>query len=127
LVDTRAQLTTNPIAVANSGRGKRGVGTVDDAARDADAIPCRLTWPCRLLPAARNSVADGGNIWMQGSANCNTETAAIGKSVSILAVPGVVGSIVVQKPRSGHLDHRYRPAVRAAQQRDRPGGRGQCR
>ena len=59
-----------------------------------DANPCTLQAPCRLLPAALNAVADGGEIWMLDSANYNTGTVNITKSVSILAVPGVVGSIV---------------------------------
>lgn len=60
----------------------------------SDANPCTLQAPCRLLPAALEAVADGGEIWMTGSANYNTSTVNIAKSVSILAVPGVVGSIV---------------------------------
>ena len=59
-----------------------------------DANPCTLPAPCRLLPAALAAVADGGEIWMLDSANYNTATVTIGKNVSILAVPGAVGSIV---------------------------------
>ncbi len=59
-----------------------------------DANPCNLPQPCRLLPAALAAVLDGGEIWMLDSANYNTATVVIGKSVSILAVPGAVGSIV---------------------------------
>jgi len=59
-----------------------------------DANPCTLQAPCRLLPAALNAVASGGEIWMLDSANYNTSTVTINKSVSILAVPGVVGSVV---------------------------------
>ena len=59
-----------------------------------DANPCNLSAPCRLLPAALSAVADGGEIWMLDSANYNTATVTIGKSVSILAVPGAVGSVV---------------------------------
>jgi hypothetical protein len=59
-----------------------------------DANPCTLPAPCRLLPAALAAVADGGEIWMLDSANYNTATVTIGKSVSILAVPGAVGSVV---------------------------------
>ncbi len=59
-----------------------------------DTNPCNLAAPCRLLPAALTAVADGGEIWMLGSANYNTTTVNITKSVSILAVPGVVGSVV---------------------------------
>jgi hypothetical protein len=59
-----------------------------------DANPCNLSAPCRLLPAALNAVASGGEIWMLDSANYNTATVTIGKSVSILAVPGAVGSVL---------------------------------
>jgi hypothetical protein len=59
-----------------------------------DANPCNIAAPCRLLPAALNAVANGGEIWMLDSANYNTSTVTVGKSVSILAVPGAVGSVV---------------------------------
>jgi hypothetical protein len=59
-----------------------------------DANPCTLAAPCRLLPAALTAVASGGEIWMLDSANYNTATVTISKSVSILAVPGAVGSVV---------------------------------
>lgn len=59
-----------------------------------DANPCTLPQPCRLLPAALNAVANGGEIWMLDSANYNTATVNVTKSVTILAVPGVVGSVV---------------------------------
>ena len=61
-----------------------------------DANPCTLQQPCRLLPAALTAVANGGEIWMLDSANYNTSTVTINKSTAILAVPGVVGSIVAQ-------------------------------
>jgi hypothetical protein len=64
------------------------------ASDGADTNPCTLSQPCRLLPAALTAVADGGEIWMLDSANYNTATVPITKSVSILAVPGAVGSIV---------------------------------
>ena len=64
------------------------------ASDGSDANPCTLALPCRLLPAALTAVASGGEIWMLDSANYNTATVAIGKSVSILAVPGAVGSVV---------------------------------
>jgi hypothetical protein len=60
----------------------------------SDSNPCTLPAPCRLLPAALAAVADGGEIWMLDSANYNTASVTIGKSVSILAVPGAVGSMV---------------------------------
>ena len=59
-----------------------------------DANPCTVVAPCRLVPAALNAVASGGEIWMLDSANFNTGTVDINKSVSILAIPGQVGSIV---------------------------------
>jgi hypothetical protein len=59
-----------------------------------DTNPCTLPAPCRLLPAALAAVADGGEIWMLDSANYNTATVNITKSVSILAVPGAVGSVL---------------------------------
>ncbi len=59
-----------------------------------DANPCTLPAPCRLLPAALTAVASGGEIWMLDSANYNTAQVEITKSVTILAVPGAVGSVV---------------------------------
>ena len=59
-----------------------------------DAHPCTLPKPCRLMPAALAAIAPGGEIWMLDSANFNTATVTIDKPVSILAVPGAVGSIV---------------------------------
>lgn len=60
----------------------------------SDANPCTLPAPCRLLPAALAAVDDGGEIWMLSSANYNSATVDVAKSVTILAVPGVVGSVV---------------------------------
>ena len=59
-----------------------------------DANPCTLPQPCRLLPAALAAVASGGEIWLLDSANYNTATVKVAKSVTILAVPGAVGSVV---------------------------------
>jgi hypothetical protein len=59
-----------------------------------DANPCTLAAPCRLLPAGLAAVADGGEVWLLDSANYNTGPVNIAKSVTILAVPGAVGSIV---------------------------------
>ncbi|MBX3675038.1 MAG: right-handed parallel beta-helix repeat-containing protein [Burkholderiales bacterium] len=64
------------------------------AINGSDTNPCTLPQPCRLLPAALNAVASGGEIWMLDSANYNTATVNVTKSVTILAVPGVVGSVV---------------------------------
>jgi len=63
-----------------------------------DANPCTVNAPCRLVPAALNAVASGGEIWMLDSANFNTATVDINKSVSVLAIPGQVGSIVAGRP-----------------------------
>jgi hypothetical protein len=59
-----------------------------------DANPCTLAQPCRLLPAALAALASGGEIWMLDSANYNTTTVDVTKSVTILAVPGALGSVV---------------------------------
>jgi hypothetical protein len=59
-----------------------------------DTNPCTLQQPCRLLPAALAAVATGGEIWMLDSANYNSSQVNITKSVTILAVPGALGSVV---------------------------------
>jgi hypothetical protein len=59
-----------------------------------DVHPCTLPLPCRLLPAALAAVADDGEIWMLDSANYNTAPVVVTKSVTILAVPGALGSVV---------------------------------
>jgi hypothetical protein len=59
-----------------------------------DANPCTLQFPCRLLPAALTAINDGGEIWMLDSANYNTAPVAVTKSVTILAIPGALGSVV---------------------------------
>jgi hypothetical protein len=61
-----------------------------------DTNACTLAAPCRLLPAALSAVASGGEIRMLDSANYNNSTTpvVITKSVSILAVPGAVGSVL---------------------------------
>ena len=59
-----------------------------------DGNPCTLQQPCRLLPAAIAAVASGGEIWLLDSANYNSATVNVNKSVTILAVPGAVGSVV---------------------------------
>ncbi len=60
----------------------------------SDSNPCSVQLPCRLLPAALNAIVDGGEVWILDSANYNTGPVTIGKSASILAVPGAVGSVV---------------------------------
>ena len=59
-----------------------------------DANPCTVAAPCRLLPATLAAVQDGGEIWLLDSANFNSGAVTINKNVSILTVPGQVGSIV---------------------------------
>lgn len=59
-----------------------------------DANACTIAAPCRLLPAALAAVQSGGEIWILGSANYNTAPVQVNKAVSILAVPGVVASLV---------------------------------
>ena len=59
-----------------------------------DANPCTLIAPCRLLPAALATTDPGGEVWMLDSANFNSAPVNITKSVTILAVPGALGSIV---------------------------------
>jgi parallel beta-helix repeat protein len=60
----------------------------------SDSNPCTLSSPCRLLPAALTAVQGGGEIWMLDSANYNVGPVDIAKSVTILAVPGALGSVV---------------------------------
>jgi hypothetical protein len=59
-----------------------------------DANPCTIAAPCRLLPAAIAAANDGGEIWMLDSANFNTAPVTINKSLTIIAIPGALGSIV---------------------------------
>ncbi len=59
-----------------------------------DANPCSLVAPCRLLPAAIAAVIDGGEVWMLDSANYNSGPVNVNKSVTILAIPGALGSVV---------------------------------
>ncbi len=64
------------------------------ASAGLDSNPCTLAAPCRLLPAALAAVAAGGEVWMLDSANYNSGPVAITRSVTILAVPGALGSVV---------------------------------
>jgi hypothetical protein len=59
-----------------------------------DANPCTREQPCRLLPAALAAADAGGEVWMVDSANYNTATVAVTKSVTILAIPGALASLV---------------------------------
>jgi hypothetical protein len=60
----------------------------------SDANDCSIANPCRLLPAALAAVNDGGEVWMLDSANFNTGAVGITKSVTILAIPGALASVV---------------------------------
>ena len=64
------------------------------ASYGVDTNVCSVGQPCRLLPAALNAVASGGEIWMLDSANFNAGTVTVSKNVKLLAVPGQLGSIV---------------------------------
>ena len=59
-----------------------------------DANPCTVGSPCRLLPAALAAADPEGEVWMLDSANFNIGPVIITKSVTILAVPGALGSVV---------------------------------
>ncbi len=75
-----------------------------------DNPTCGLPAPCRLLPAALDAVVDGGEIWMLDSANYNTAQVNIAKSVTILSVPGAVGSVVATGI-GGYAINIYNPGV----------------
>jgi hypothetical protein len=60
----------------------------------SDANPCTLQSPCRLLPAALAVTNGGGEVWMLDSANFNVSTVNVTQTVTILAVPGALGSVV---------------------------------
>ena len=64
------------------------------APNGSDSNACTLAAPCRLLPTALGAVADGGEVWILDSGNYNTAPVNVTKSVTILAVPGAVGSVV---------------------------------
>ena len=64
------------------------------APNGSDSNACTLAAPCRLLPTALAAVADGGEVWILDSGNYNTAPVNVTKSVTILAVPGAVGSVV---------------------------------
>ena len=70
----------------------------------SDQNPCTLASPCRLLPAALAVVADAGEIWMLDSANYNVDPVRITRSVSILAIPGVVGSVLAKAGPAIQID-----------------------
>jgi len=69
-----------------------------------DANPCTVQLPCRLLPAAIAAVDNAGEIWMLDSANFNSGPVAVNKSVTILAIPGAVGSVVALGGNAINID-----------------------
>jgi hypothetical protein len=81
------------------------------APNGVDTNPCSLAAPCRLLPAALAAVLDGGEIWMLDSANYNSGPVDINKSVTILAVPGALGSVVA---KNGNAINISTPGVKVA-------------
>ncbi len=58
-----------------------------------DTNPCTLTAPCRLLPAALAATQDSGEVWILDSGNFNASKVSVSQSVTILAVPGAIGSL----------------------------------
>lgn len=66
-----------------------------------DSNPCNLQQPCRLLPAALAAVTSGGEVVMLDSADYNTGEVTISQNVTILAVPGAVGGILVDYNSAG--------------------------
>jgi hypothetical protein len=67
----------------------------------SDSNPCTRPSPCRLLPAALAATADNGEVWMLDSANYNTAEVWITRSVTVLAIPGVIGSLVATGHTTG--------------------------
>jgi hypothetical protein len=82
------------LLMASSAAQAQGLFRAYVASNGNDGNPCTLQAPCRLMPAALAVVANGGEIWMLDSANYNTNPVNVTKSVSILAVPGAVGSLL---------------------------------
>ena len=82
------------LAISAAPAAQAGLFRAYLASDGSDANPCTVVAPCRLLPAALAAVNDGGSIWMLDSANYNTAPVGITKSVTILAIPGAVGSVV---------------------------------
>ena len=81
------------LALMAGGSAHAAFRTYLSAAIGNDANPCTLVAPCRLLPAALAAVDAGGEIWMLDSANFNSGPVTISKSVTILAIPGQMGSV----------------------------------
>lgn len=81
-------------ALLGSGVASAGLFRAYLSANGSDANPCTLQKPCRLLPAALAAVNDGGEVWILDSANYNTGQVNVTQSVTILAVPGALASMV---------------------------------
>lgn len=82
------------LAVLVSGVASAGLFRAYLSVNGKDTNSCTVQQPCRLLPAALAAVNDGGEVWIVDSANFNTDTVSVTKSVTILAIPGALGSIV---------------------------------
>jgi hypothetical protein len=80
--------------VSGASAARAGLFRAYLSAGGSDANPCTVTAPCRLLPAGLAAVDSGGEVWILDSANYNTSPVVISKSVTILAIPGAVGSLV---------------------------------
>jgi Right handed beta helix region len=68
-----------------------------------DNWPCTASKPCRLLPAALNAVATGGQVWILDSGTFNTGTVTITKSVSIQAAPGTSAAVLAYGAQQGMI------------------------
>ena len=90
----RVALALAAAVLSSSNAAAAGLFRAYLSSSGSDSNPCTVQLPCRLLPAALNAVADGGEIWILDSANFNAGTVTIAKSVSIQALPGQVASIV---------------------------------
>ena len=90
---TRLGFTFATIALCSTTVNAAGLFRTYVSGTGSDVNPCTLAAPCRLLPAALAVVSDGGEIWILSSADFNTGQVNITKSVSIVAIPGVVGSV----------------------------------
>lgn len=63
------QLAIPALALLASGAAHAQLFRAYLAIGGSDSNPGTLPAPCRLLPAALNAVADGGEVWMLDSAN----------------------------------------------------------
>jgi hypothetical protein len=89
------------LALSASGACAAGLFRAYLSVNGKDVNPCTVQQPCRLLPAALAAIEDGGEVWMLDSANYNTGTVIVAKSVTILAVPGALGSLVAPLDADG--------------------------